>query len=161
MRSEHSRVQSTEDRANGSDHSGFNSCNRQDQCLPMESHLICQVLEERRDTRTASARTTPQRHFSQITCRREADQPPTTVPLFMESPAPAVPLPFTAWPGGVVPLGDRATVGLVFDRVNAGEVVVVIRVGVEAVGDDGVSDDAEPRSFCPMFGTSRAVGVQY
>lgn len=123
-----------------------------------------QVLDDSRDTITANASTTPHRHFSHIKWRIETVQPPfDAAALPFSSPAPLL---FAGDPEAGVDV-DAAV-----ERVSAedDELVGGIRalIGVDADGDAGdcaaVSDegcDAIPRSFWPMLGKSRAIGVQY
>ena len=115
---------------------------------------------------TARTSTTPHRHFSQMTDRRDAPQP----------------APITAFPSAMGSFGD-GTSALLLPLVCEMVIGFGTREGCEAVGpgaidcakvnvDDrglvvsssvGCEDDVDgcPRSFCPMFGRSRIVGMQY
>ncbi len=110
----------------------------------------CQLLDDRRETTSASASTTPHRHFSQTICLREAAQP-----CAPESP------------GELVPLGVRLTALSLAEAVGGCTGWGCNETGVPVVVVGGGRDDVAggagdtPRSFCAMFGTSRAVGVQY
>ena len=107
---------------------------------------------------TARASTTPQRHFSQINWRRDIVQFPAA-----ESRAGAV----ASEPKGTVGLGAGcigSVSGLLalFGEVAEGEMGDVggDRMGVVATWEFGESD-AFPCPFSPIFGTLRAIGVQY
>lgn len=113
------------------------------------------MLDDRRETTSASARITPQRHFSQIICRTEAVQ------LCAASAGVPGVVRVTALSAGAAGLaGDDpgaaagAAAGVTFGV--AARVEVTEDAGVEEAGAGEV-----PRSFCAMFGTSRIAGVQY
>lgn len=106
-----------------------------------------------RETTTAKAMRTPQRHLSHTTCRHVVAQP---------SPAPVVetarpfrgrttPAVLAAVTGSWVP---NPTLGVGVDDKRVADVTES-----EGSDDDGVS--GRPRSFSPMFGKGRRDGVQY
>ena len=107
-----------------------------------------QLLDDKRETTSARARTTPHRHLSQTICLSEAAQPCPPVS-----------------PGEFVPLDVRLTALSLAEAVggctgtgcNVTEGTVGGDRGDEVAG--GAADT--PRSFCAMFGTSRGADVQY
>ena len=125
------------------------------------------------DRMTASAITTPHRHFSHTSCRHPAANPDVLLPLASE-PAPAA---AAAVPGVTfrASLRGRATaetflsiVALGVDVVEGVVLLTILRVGgtdgatvavTAVVAGRGVS--GIPLSFSPMFGGSLAIGVQY
>lgn len=130
---------------------------------PVSLAVSFQELEDRRETMTAKTRTTPHRHFSQITDRSDVPQPAAIA---------ALPSAMGSF--------DDGTIGLL---LLIGEVWLGTSEGCEADGEGGrgctkvrVADrglvvgpspgcedevDGLPRSFCPILGRSRSVGVQY
>ena len=107
-----------------------------------------QLLDDKRETTSARARTTPHRHLSQTICLSEAAQPCPPVS-----------------PGEFVPLGVRLTALSLAEAVGgctgAGCNVTEGTVGGDR-GDEVAGGAADtPRSFCAMFGTSRGADVQY
>ena len=107
-----------------------------------------QLVDDKRETTSASASTTPHRHLSQTICLSEAAQPCAPVS-----------------PGELVPLGVRLTALSLAEAVGGcigwgcSDTGVTVVEGGEFDAAGGAGDT--PRSFCAMFGTSRAVGVQY
>lgn len=115
-------------------------------------------LDDSRETTTANASTRPQRHFSQIRFRIESDQLGGANSLAAPADDDGVADSETSFApvegdeaigvGGVGPEGD---VGVDADEAD------------EDVGDFlevGWEESGEPRSFWPMFGTSRGEGTQ-
>ena len=107
---------------------------------------------------TAKARTTPQRHFSQMSCRIEVDQPPATTSRagVLLSGEPNELLLFVVGVGGIdgeVPEFVRA--------VSDGDTGDVGVVRAEAGMGSASEVEGFPRSFRPMFGRSCRDGVQY
>lgn len=114
-----------------------------------------QVLVVIRETTTAKAMRTPQRHLSHTTCRQVAVQPR------LPSPAPVVETarPFRGRTTPTVlgkPTGGWAPNTTLGVRVTGKQVADVTES--EGSDDDGVS--GRPRSFSPMFGKGRRDGVQ-
>jgi hypothetical protein len=114
------------------------------------------VLVVIRETTTAKAIRTPQRHLSQTTCRHVAVQPR------LASPAPVVetarpfrgrttPADLGTTTGGWVP---SPTLGVGSDGKRVADVT-------ESRGSDVDGVSGRPRSFSPMFGKGRRDGVQY
>lgn len=108
-----------------------------------------QLLDDKRETTSASARITPQRHFSQIICRTDAVQ------LCAASAVVPGVVRVTALSAGVAGLAGDGPAG----TAGGAEEGVMVGVEEEEAGVEGAGD--VPRSFCAMFGTSRMVGVQY
>ncbi len=122
--------------------------------------LCPQVLDDSRETMTASASTTPHRHFSQSKWRIDIAQPPPyTAPLpFVASPAPLL---LAGTPGADAEEFVLERVSAGDDEEAAGAIRAVAGVDADPCASASGGGGAIPRSFWPMLGRSRAIVVQY